>query len=162
MTGSRRKRLAPFGLRFLIGVALSALIASGSSFAAEFHATAEVAVLYDAPSARARPLFVLGRDVPLESVVNVEGWVKVRDASGTVAWVEKKALGDKRMLVVRAPVAEVLASPAENAPLVFKAEQNVLLELADAAPAATTPGWAKVRHRDGQTGFVRISQVWGL
>jgi len=144
-------------------VALGALIASGSSsFAAEFHTTADVAVLYDAPSAKARPLFVLGRDVPLEAVVNVEGWVKVRDASGTVAWVEKKALSDKRMLVVRAPVAEVLASPADNAPLVFKAEQNVLLELADATPSTTTPGWAKVRHRDGQTGFVRISQIWGL
>ena len=24
------------------------------------------------------------------------------------------------------------------------------------------PGWAKVRHRDGVTGFVRATQVWGL
>ena len=27
-------------------------------------------------------------------------------------------------------------------------------------PAA--PGWAKVRHRDGPTGYVRATQVWGL
>jgi hypothetical protein len=27
-------------------------------------------------------------------------------------------------------------------------------------PAA--PGWAKVRHRDGTTGYVRSTQVWGL
>jgi hypothetical protein len=48
---------------------------------------------------------------------------------------------------------------------VFRAEQNVLLELAEpaASPSSTaTPGWVKVRHRDGQTGFVRISQVFGL
>ena len=134
----------------------------GSAWAAEFHATTEVAVMYDAPSAKARPLFVLGRDVPLEVIVNVEGWMKVRDASGTIAWVEKKATGDKRMLVVRAPVADILASPADNAPLVFKAEQNVLLEVADIAYVSTTPGWVKVRHRDGQTGYVRIAQVWGV
>lgn len=134
----------------------------GSAWAAEFHATTEVAVMYDAPSAKARPLFVLGRDVPLEVIVNVEGWMKVRDASGTIAWVEKKATGDKRMLVVRAPVADILASPADNAPLVFKAEQNVLLEVADTAYVSTTPGWVKVRHRDGQTGYVRIAQVWGV
>jgi SH3-like domain-containing protein len=134
----------------------------GSAWAAEFHATAEVAVMYDAPSAKARPLFVLGRDIPLELIVNVEGWMKVRDVSGTIAWVEKKAVGDKRMLVVRAPVADILASPADNAPLVFKAEQNVLLEVADTAYVSTTPGWVKVRHRDGQTGYVRIAQVWGV
>ena len=118
--------------------------------------------MYDAPSAKARPLFVLGRDIPLELIVNVEGWMKVRDVSGTIAWVEKKAVGDKRMLVVRAPMADVLASPADNAPLVFKAEQNVLLEVADTAYVSTTPGWVKVRHRDGQTGYVRIAQVWGV
>ena len=134
----------------------------GSAWAAEFHATTEVAVMYDAPSAKARPLFVLGRDIPLELIVNVEGWMKVRDVSGTIAWVEKKAVGDRRMLVVRAPVADILASPADNAPLVFKAEQNVLLEVADTAYVSTTPGWVKVRHRDGQTGYVRIAQVWGV
>jgi SH3-like domain-containing protein len=136
-------------------------VASGAS-AAEFRSTTEVAVLYDAPSAKARPLFVLARETPLEVIVNVEGWIKVRDIGGTIAWVDKKAVGDKRMVVVRAPVADILASPADNAAVVFKADQNVLLELADSAYVATTPGWAKVRHRDGQVGYVRIAQVWGL
>jgi len=130
--------------------------------AAEFHATSDAAVLYDAPSLKAKPLFVLGRDYPLEVIVSVEGWLKVRDASGTVAWVEKRLVGDRRTVVVRAPVADVLASPEANAPVVFKAEQSVLLELADPTYASSTPGWAKVRHRDGQAGFVRIQQVWGL
>jgi SH3-like domain-containing protein len=130
--------------------------------AAEFHSTNEPAVMYDAPSLKAKPLYVVGRDVPLEVIVNVEGWFKVRDAGGSVAWIEKKSIADKRMLMVRAATADVLANPEPNAPVVFKAEQNVLLELADTAYATATPGWAKVRHRDGQTGFVRISQVWGL
>jgi len=118
--------------------------------------------MYDAPSVKAKPLYVIGREVPLEVIVNVEGWLKVRDAGGSVAWIEKKSIADKRMLTVRAATADVLANPEPNAPVVFKAEQNVLLELADTAYATVTPGWAKVRHRDGQTGFVRVSQVWGL
>jgi SH3-like domain-containing protein len=134
----------------------------GGAGAAEFHATTDITVMYDAPSAKARPLFVLGRDIPLELIVNVEGWMKVRDAGGTVAWVDKKTIGDKRMIVVRAPVADILANPVDTAPLVFKAEQNVLLEVADTTYVATTPGWVKVRHRDGQVGYVRIAQVWGI
>ncbi len=143
-----------------------AFAAAGSVTAAEFRSTAEAAtVLYDAPSAKAKPLFVLGRDMPLEVIVPVEGWSKVRDAGGTIGWVERKALSDKRMLVIRVPLAEIRANPDDNAALVFRAEQNVLLEMAEqAASAAVTavPGWIKVRHRDGQSGFVRITQVFGL
>ena len=95
----------------------------------------------------------------------VEGWSKVRDVGGTIGWVERKALGDRRTLVVRVPLAEVHANPDDNAAMVFRAEQNVLLDLAEPASSSATtsmPGWVKVRHRDGQTGFVRITQVFGL
>ena len=133
---------------------------------ADFRSTAEAAtVLYDAPSTKAKPLFVLGRDTPLEVIVPVEGWTKVRDAGGTIGWVDKRNLGERRSLVVRSPVAEIRVNPDETAALAFRAEHGVLLELAEPASGATTtatPGWVKVRHRDGQTGFVRITQVFGL
>jgi SH3-like domain-containing protein len=134
--------------------------------AADFRSTRDAAsVLYDAPSARAKPLFVYGRDVPVEPLVAVEGWTKVRDMSGTIGWMQTKSLADRRMLVVRAPGAGVHAAPDDHSPLVFRADRDVLLELAEAAqsPATTSnPGWVKVRHRDGQSGYVRISQVFGL
>jgi SH3-like domain-containing protein len=141
-------------------------IAANAAAAAEFLATADAAtVLYDAPSAKARPLFVLSKDTPLEVIVPVEGWTKVRDVGGTIGWIEKKSLADRRSLVVRVPAAEVRANPEDAAPLVFRAESGVLLELAEPATHSTTtatPGWVKVRHRDGQMGFVRITQVFGL
>jgi SH3-like domain-containing protein len=150
----------------LAAAALGALALAGIAAAADYRSVGEAAaVLYDAPSAKAKPLFVLGRDTPLEVIVPVEGWSKVRDAGGTIGWVERKSLADKRTLVVRVPLAEVRANPEDNAALVFRAEQNVLLDLAETASSAATtaaPGWVKVRHRDGQTGFVRITQVFGL
>ena len=145
----------------LLALATSLFLAMGA-IGAEFHSTSETVVLYDAPSVKAKPLFVLGREVPVEVIVAVEGWYKIRDATGTVAWMEKKSAADRRTVVVRSSTADVLATPDASAAVVFKAEQNVLLELADPSYATSTPGWAKVRHRDGQTGYVRISQVWGL
>jgi hypothetical protein len=67
--------------------------------------------------------------------------------------------------MVRVPMAEVRERADDAAPLVFRAEQNVLLEMAEAASSAATatnPGWVRVRHRDGAAGFVRIAQVFGL
>ena len=144
-----------------VALALPAL-----AWAADFRSTREPAtVMYDAPSARAKPLFVYGRDVPVESLVSVEGWTKVRDASGTIGWMPAKSLADRRMLVVRAAVADAHAAPDDASPVVFRAERNVLLELAEPASSPSTtsaPGWVKVRHRDGQAGYVRIAQVFGL
>lgn len=114
-------------------------------------------VMYDAPSANTRKLFVASKYFPVEVVVALEGWIKVRDNSGDLAWVEKKALIERRYVVVTAPVADVRQGPNANAPLVFQAQQNVALEFLE----APGPGWVKVRHRDGQTGFVRTGQVWG-
>jgi SH3-like domain-containing protein len=149
-----------------IVAAWAALAAPGVDAATDYRSIGEAAaVLYDAPSTKAKPIFVLGRDTPLEVIVGVEGWSKVRDAGGTIGWVERKSLGDRRTLVVRVPIAEVRANPDDGAALVFRAEQNVLLDLAESATSAATasaPGWVKVRHRDGQVGYVRIAQVFGL
>jgi SH3 domain protein len=149
-----------------LALVLASVLAGGVASAAEYKTTTEApTVLYDAPSTRARPLFVYGRDVPLEVVVAVEGWTKIRDVGGAFGWIPNKGLGDKRMLLVRTPVAEIRANPDDGSAIVFRAEQNVLLDLAESAasPGTTaTPGWVKVRHRDGQTGYVRVNQVFGL
>jgi len=134
--------------------------------AADFRATADPAtVMYDAPSARAKPLYVYGRDIPVETLVAVEGWTKIRDASGTIGWVQSKMLSDRRMVVVRTAAADVRAAADDGAPVVFRADRDVLLEIAEpaATPSTTSsPGWLKVRHRDGDVGYVRLSQVFGL
>lgn len=126
--------------------------------AADFRSVAEsAAVLYDAPSAKAKKLYVVSHGYPVEVVVQVEGWSKVRDASGEMTWIESKLLSDKRTVMVRQPLVQVREAADDNAPVAFQAQQNVLLELLEVAGG----GWLKVRHRDGASGFIRISQVWG-
>jgi SH3-like domain-containing protein len=100
---------------------------------------------------------VVSRDYPLEVIVNLEAWVKVRDHAGALTWVEKKSLGEKRTLLVTTPSAEARARPEDGAPLAFSAAQNVVLDLVEVAAG----GWLRVRHPDGATGFVRAAQVWG-
>jgi SH3-like domain-containing protein len=134
---------------------------SAGACALEYRSVTEAAVMYDAPSAKAKSLFVVYAGTPVEVVVNLEGWVKVRDVRGDLVWIEKKFLGDKRNLIVRAERAQIRAAGDDKAALVFDAERDVILELADGAPGAVPEGWLKVKHRDGQSGFVRLTQVWG-
>lgn len=146
-------RLARNVVAGILGAALGAVPA----YSIEYRSLAEPAILYDAPSRQGKPLFVIARYTPVEVVVSVEGWIKVRDAGGAIAWVEKRALADRRTLIATTRV-QAREQPDPGAAVVFEADKDVILELTESGPA----GWVKVRHRDGQVGFVRVNQVWGL
>jgi SH3-like domain-containing protein len=141
-------------------VAAAALLAVASAAAsgADYRSLGDrPAILYDAPSTKADRLFVATRYYPFEVLVKLDQWTKVRDTNGEVGWVENSALGDRNMAVVTVPLADVRAAPDPQSPLVFEAYKQVLLEVLE--PPAN--GWVKVRHRDGQEGYVRTSHVWG-
>ncbi len=140
---------------------LGFLLLAGQALALDYRSVAEATALYDAPSQKAKPLYAIARGTPVEQVVAVEGWVKVRDQKGDLAWIEKRLLSDRRTVIVRADRAQVRAQAEDKAALVFEAMQDVVLELVEPAASATM-GWARVKHRDGQQGFVKAAQVWGL
>lgn len=145
------------GFAVLAAAATASVIAVPVA-AGEFRSVADnAAVLYDAPSVKAKKLYVLSPGYPVEIVVAVEGWSKVRDASGELTWIESKRLNEKRTVLVKTGVAQVREAANDAAPVVFEAAQDVLLDLLGLASG----GWLRVRHRDGQAGYVRAAQVWG-
>ena len=142
--------------RLLIALLLAA---ASAAQAGEFRSIAENATpMYDAPSAKANKLFAASKYYPVEVIVQVDNWTKVRDAAGNLAWVEKKALSETRTAVVTATLADVREKADDGAPVIFQARQGVALEIVELGAGP----WVKVHHRDGQTGFVRANQVWGL
>lgn len=156
---SRTERIKAGGGIRSFGVLLLAALLPGMAAALDFRSVAaERATLYDAPSLQAKKLYGVGKYYPVEVIVSLESFVKVRDRAGELTWIEKKSLSETRTVVVTAPRADIRQSPDKNAPLAFQAERDVALELVE----QNRNGWAKVRHRDGQAGFVAISQVWGL
>lgn len=115
------------------------------------------AIMYDGPTQRSAKRFIAPPGMPVE-VVHVSGsWSKVRDVTGDMAWVETRDLGTKRTAIVTVQNARIRAHAEESAPITFTAGKGVLLEIAEPAAA----GWVKVRHRDGQTGYIRAADVWG-
>ena len=146
------RALLRFG--FLTGL----LLCSGAAAALDFRSVADTAaILYDAPSTKAQKLFILSRDYPVEVVVKVEGWTKVRDDTGEFAWIENHQLSERRTVMVKSSSAEARQSASDAAALAFTAEKGVVLEFLQLAA-----GWVKVRHPDGAVGFIKVSQLWGV
>lgn len=137
----------------------------GSCFVANFANALEFksigatpVVLYDAPSVKGGKVYVAPRGMPVEVILTYGAWSKVRDMAGDLSWVESKELVARRNVIVRVSNAKVRVMPDESSAQVFSADKNVLLEMAESVAG----GWIKVKHRDGQMGYIKISDVWGV
>lgn len=145
-------------IRFIF-LTLAIACGADSALAIEFkNIGASPTVMYDAPSPRGQKLFIAPRGMPVEVVINYGAWSKVRDFAGDLSWVETKQLSDRKNIVVRNINVKIHQNADDAADVVFSADKGVLLEVVD----TVIPGWVKVRHMDGATGFVKISDVWGV
>ncbi len=140
-----------------MGILLLALLPA-AAFALDYRSVSVPrGVLYDAPSANGKKLFVVSQFYPVEVIVDLGAWVKVRDKTGDLAWIDSHQLAQKRTVLVL-DTADVRGAAEADSPVAFRVEKDVALELVE--PAGN--GWIKVRHRDGQSGFILSSQVWGI
>ncbi|MGA2549328.1 MAG: SH3 domain-containing protein [Burkholderiaceae bacterium] len=154
---------AALGPARCLAFAASALVAGilccgcGVASATEYRSVGpDPAILYDAPTNRGRKLFVAPRGMPLEVVVVQQDWIRVRDQSGDLSWVEKKSLSDKRTLVtVNATAAH--SGPDDSTPIVFRIQPGVVLDLLD----PPSNGYVHVRHRDAVSGWIPLGDLWG-
>ncbi len=145
--------------RFMRYMAMTVLLCGASAAqAVDYVSVSEgSAILYDAPSTQAKKLFVVNRYMPFEQIVTLDNWVKVRDRSGGLYWVEKRVLSGKRYVYALLPLLDVRTAPDFSAARAFQVRQQIALEHLE----STGTGWIKVRHLDGSVGYVRSTEVWG-
>ncbi|MFM8233005.1 MAG: SH3 domain-containing protein [Candidatus Methylopumilus sp.] len=127
---------------------------------AEFRSVAFAkTILYEAPSATTKKLYLVDEGYPLEIIVNLGDWLKVRDPYGTLSWAESKNLQSKRTVIVKVDKANIYKDPESKSALVATIEKDVVIELSDPLIAN---GWIKVRYQQDLDGYIQTSQVWGI
>ena len=99
---------------------------------AEFRSVAFAkTILYEAPSATTKRVYLVGEGYPLEIIVNLGDWLKVRDPYGTLSWAESKNLQSKRTVIVKVDKANIYKDPESKSALVATIEKDVVIELSD-------------------------------
>ncbi len=144
----------PSAVLLCLGLCFSQL-----SHAIEFRSIVPIkAVTLDAPSVEARKVYILNQGNPVEIIVDLGGWLKVRDQQGGLSWLQSKDLSTKRTVLLLVE-AELKALPNNSSALVASVEKDVVLELL--SPAINN-GWIRVKHHDGVSGYIQSTQVWGV
>jgi SH3-like domain-containing protein len=108
---------------------------------------------------KGKKLYLIKAQTPVEVVVKLEGWFKVRDAEGH-AGLDRgaKHLAERTDPGRDRAEGEIRQSDKPDAPLVAEARQM-------GGGGVCRAGFARLGqgpHRDGATGYVRATQVWGL
>lgn len=140
---------------FIVGLLLA--LAYPAS-ALEYRSTARATILYDAPSTLAGKVAIAGSRLPLEVIVELQNWVKVRDHSGRLTWVEKSVLNGTRSIMIKIESSAIRQRPRPDANIVFRAARGVLLESIGEPDGF---GWLPVKHVDGRTGWLPAHEAWG-
>jgi SH3-like domain-containing protein len=155
-----RKQTNLVAIAIQVGLVCLGLLSAVQAQALEFRSVAiNKAILYDAPSTEAKKLYLLGNGYPVEVIVNLGEWIKVRDHFGSLSWVQSSQLSTKRTALIVTDQAELKQSDDDGAALMANFEKDVVVEV---LPATAKSGWVKVKHRDGATGFVRSTALWGI
>jgi SH3-like domain-containing protein len=139
----------------------TALVLSASAAQAIDHASVtRNAILFETSSQHARKLAIIRPGTPVEVIVTSPDlqWVKVRDPSGALSWIEGNALSKQRTVLVTVEQVAVRREANERSPVIFEAARDVVLQLISVEPG----GWVKVQHASGESGFLRTTEVWGL
>lgn len=137
---------------------VSFLTLANAALALEFQSIQDLAILYESQSNTSKKLYFLPDAMPVEVLVRLPKLTKVRDATGTMGWVENVHLSNIRTVQVISESANLYASPDANAPVVAEIGKDVGFYVID----DSTKPWIHVRHIDGAVGYLHISDIWGM
>lgn len=143
------KKLVFFSLIFL-------LLATGTAVAQR------VAVVVDRANVRAGPgtdhdiLWTVGKYYPMEVIKAAGDWYKGRDFEGDVGWIFHSLVEKVPAVVVKKPLVNVRTGPGTDFRVLFQAEKGVSFKVLESKDK-----WLKIRHADGEVGWIHRSLVWG-
>lgn len=96
------------------------------------------------------------RAMPLQVTAEHGHWRRVRDRDGAGGWVHYALISGVRTVLVQTDMAEMRARPDPTAPVVAKAQRNVVARLGKCAA-----DWCRIRA-GGHRGWVEKTALWGV
>lgn len=92
---------------------------------------------------------------PVETVSKSGKWYRIRDFEGDIGWIYASLLKETPAVIVKSTLVNVRQGPGTTFKVVFQAEKGVSFKLLQKKGK-----WLKVKHADGDVGWIHKSLVW--
>ncbi|MEJ2156753.1 MAG: SH3 domain-containing protein [Desulfobacteraceae bacterium] len=141
---------------FLCLAVAAIVLTSGTVLAGE-----RVAVARDIANVRAQPsttsdtLWQVEKYHPLQVLEKRGQWYRFKDFEGDIGWIHSSLVDKTPTVIVRVRRANVRTGPGTQYDLAFDAEKGTPFKVLE-----TKGRWKKIRHADGDEGWIFNSLVW--
>ena len=133
---------------------------NGLVFADFISVKTKKALLYEGPSASTKKLYIVTEGYPLEIMVNLKDWKKVKDHTGNSSWIQSNFVDKNRTVMTIKGNVNLYHKASLQSSKLGQISEFVILNLNS---TLVTDGWVNVQSQlEGLTGYVRIDKVWGL
>jgi SH3 domain protein len=118
------------------------------------------AILFEGPSKTTEKRYIVTEGYPLEVLVNLKDWKKVKDHNGKISWIESKYTHNERTVLILKDDAVIFNQANDNSHKLANVDKSVVLKLNS---TLLVGNWAEVKTQiEGLIGFINIEEVWGL
>jgi SH3-like domain-containing protein len=130
-------------------------------FSAEFIAVkTKKSILYEGPSDSTSKEFIVTQSYPLQVLVKLKDWIKVRDHEGKISWIKAKDITRDRTVLTLKNNVILFYKPSYSSVKLADISVNVALRLVS---PLNTDGWIEVKTLSQNIeGFIRVQDVWGF
>jgi SH3-like domain-containing protein len=141
----------------LLAAALLVAPATGAAAGPAFvRVSVDVANLREGPGTRYEAAGQAIRNDPLRVLRRRGPWLRARTVQGREAWILASLTDRRPAVVVQVAEANVRSGPGTGHAVVFRALRGVPFRVVD-----TSGAWLRVRHADGDSGWIHEKLVWG-
>mgnify|MGYP001195087119 FL=1 len=121
---------------------------------------AKQAVLFEGPSNTTDKMFIVTEGYPLEVLVSLKDWKKVKDHNGKITWIESKHTHNERTVLILKDDAVIFNQANDKSHKLANVDKFVVLKLNS---PMLVGNWAEVKTQiEGLIGFINSKEVWGL
>jgi SH3 domain protein len=118
------------------------------------------AVLFEGPSKTTEKMYIVTEGYPLEVLVSLKDWKKVKDHNGKISWIESKNIHNERTVLITKDDAVIFNQANERSHKLANVDKFVVLKLNS---PILIGNWAQVKTQiEGLIGFINSAEVWGL
>ena len=121
---------------------------------------AKQAVLFEGPSNTTEKMFIVTEGYPLEVLVSLKDWKKVKDHNGKISWIESKFTHIDRTVLILKDDTVIFNQANDKSHKLANVDKFVVLKLNS---PMLVGNWAEVKTQiEGLIGFINSKEVWGL
>ncbi|NVL89775.1 MAG: SH3 domain-containing protein [Desulfobacterales bacterium] len=140
----------------LIFTLLTLMAWVGTASAKRLSVAVDKANVRSGPGTNHETLWSVGKYYPVDIIKKSGNWYRVRDFEGDIGWIHRRLLKEIRAVIVKSNIVNVRERPGTGFKVLFQAEKGVSFKV-----LKRKKRWLKVRHADGDAGWIYKPLVWG-